>query len=82
MLERCAVVMILGCVAIVGGCGLKGPLYLPEDKSQEVSAQPGATDEEKKQRATSGGAPVGDATPAVPTDSPSAPSSTPPPNGN
>jgi predicted small lipoprotein YifL len=81
MLERRVVIAILG-LATLCGCGLKGPLYLPSDKAQEVSAQPGEIEKEKKQRATSGGAPTGDATPAVPTDTSNAPSSTPPSTGN
>jgi len=82
MLERCAVIAILGLIATLGGCGLKGPLYLPADKSQEVSGHPVETEEEKKQRAASDDAPIDDATPAVPTDTTGTPSSTPPPNGN
>lgn len=47
---------------VLGGCGLRGPLYLPEDKSQVVSegAQPAAAD------------PSGKTEPSVPQPAPQA----------
>jgi predicted small lipoprotein YifL len=90
MIQRSSVVAPLallatlaGCELLVG-CGLKGPLYVPEDKPpQEVSAQPGTTDDTKKPRSTNGGASSDGSPPAVPTDTTGAPpSSTPLPNGN
>jgi predicted small lipoprotein YifL len=58
---------------ILTGCGLKGPLYLPDAKGQPVQSPP-ETEQEKKARSTNGGAPV----PPAPTDTTPAP----PPPGN
>jgi predicted small lipoprotein YifL len=41
-----AVSIILLCFTLLGACGLKGPLYLPEEEpaTQPVSEQDAATD--------------------------------------
>lgn len=49
---------------VLAGCGLKGPLYLPESKEQQDSAVT-TEEQQKRERATNGSSP----TPPAPTDS-------------
>ena len=40
--------LVLMCLALLGACGLKGPLYLPEDKPVVKQTSSPGTDEEKE----------------------------------
>ena len=49
-----AILSILICVALLGACGLKGPLYLPDENpvseptiEQESTAKTGAAEDEE-----------------------------------
>jgi predicted small lipoprotein YifL len=57
-------------------CGLKGPLYLPDQGKQDASGRT-SEEQQKKERSTN---PSGPQPPAIPTDT--VPSTTPPPQGN
>ena len=55
--------MLLLCSTLLGACGLKGPLYLPEDKRAAEQAAPAdaeAADKEKakEKKKDSGGGPA------------------------
>ena len=42
--------LVLMCLALLGACGLKGPLYLPEDESAvEQKLTPDTVTEEEKE---------------------------------
>jgi len=60
----------------LSGCGLKGPLYLPEDRAKQQAE----AEQQRRQRSS----PPNSSTtaPAVPTDATRAPAATPPPQGN
>jgi predicted small lipoprotein YifL len=74
---------VLALAALFAGCGLKGALYLPEERAQEVSSQSGEQDEQEKKPRSTSPAPAGEVqAPAVPTDTtrpPPPPVSPPPP---
>jgi predicted small lipoprotein YifL len=61
-------------VGTLAGCGLKGSLYLPEQKGQEVPSN--GDEQQRKERTRDSGAPV----PATPTDTTGSPTSPPPGN--
>jgi len=49
------ILLFLICVTVLGACGLKGPLYLPEDKpatEQTPADKDAAQDKEKKKKDT------------------------------
>ena len=54
--------LILICTALLGACGLKGPLYLSEDKPAAEKSAPGDAETDKKKakekKNDSGGEPV------------------------
>jgi len=61
-------------VGALAGCGLKGPLYLPEEKEQKVSEQSDG-EQQRKERTRDAGA----QTPAAPTGASTSAASEPPP---
>jgi len=56
------ILLFLICVTMLGACGLKGPLYLPEDKpaaEQTPADQDAAQDKDKeKKKKDTGGQPA------------------------
>jgi len=40
--------LLLICITLLGACGLKGPLYLPEEKPASGQSVPGKDAEEAK----------------------------------
>jgi predicted small lipoprotein YifL len=76
-------ILFLTCTAVLlSGCGLKGPLYLPEERAKQQADQKASeeAEQQKKNRATN--PPSSPNLPAVPTDTTNPPSSTTPPPGH
>jgi len=45
--------LLLAIVALTSGCGLKGPLYLPEEREQPAATQTDTNETERKSRSGS-----------------------------
>jgi predicted small lipoprotein YifL len=81
MFRTCRHIFFLTVTAVLlNACGLKGPLYLPEERAQREAQQQAEREQEKKNRQS----PSNDSAtaPVIPTDSTPQPSPTTSPPGN
>jgi predicted small lipoprotein YifL len=45
-----AIFIVLICISLLNACGLKGPLYLPEDETSEQAATETQSDDKEEER--------------------------------